>query len=171
MSKAKLTPTQRVNRLRRKVSRFYGPEANNAPIRLGKTVVEDTFGTTSYEPTTIHLSRNTTKKLVSRNPYKRRMSRGVVLHEMAHADGDRTEEGADRKAAQVSRALNKQQARRLKAKRSNRPQVIDHNLRKAITLSDPGRVDDHKANVVSRKLNNDQARRQALTWLAGKRKR
>lgn len=122
MSKAKLTPQQRYNRLWRKVGSSYGGGA--APTAsFGKTSIGGTKG--AAYPGGVEVGRGTTKQLTSRDPAKRKAARYVLLHEWSHATKGTGEGGANRDANVISTRLNKQQNQRLKVKKSKNPGVIE----------------------------------------------
>lgn len=114
MGKAILTPTQRVNRLWRKVDREYGangapPPSFSTPKSLSASGASATTDSTGH----IEIGRGLARQLTSRKPSVRRDARFQMLHEFAHSNNFALgESGANHKANKVSRRLNKQQAKR-----------------------------------------------------------
>ncbi len=127
--KAKLTPEQRVNRLWRKVDVFYGQDGAATPqVRFGSAMPSKGVKATTTHGSSpvIDVSPHYTRLLSSRKPWQRRQVRRGLLHEFAHAALPTLDESvASQKSREVRRALNKDQAQRLKRKRSGKPKIID----------------------------------------------
>jgi hypothetical protein len=114
VARAILTPRQRVNRLWRKVDQDYGVNAAPPPdVRFGKSAAKDSYASTVFpagQAPFITVGRATTKELRSRDPYKRRDARRVVLWEMGRTvEGNRGTGWVAHKTNKVSHRLNRQQ--------------------------------------------------------------
>ena len=133
MSKAKLTPQQRYHRLWRKVDQDYVSDGAAAPPVTFGTTIPGSHASTHFDGPTprIEVGEGVTKMLGSRDPYKRRKARRVLLWEFGRTiQGDRPDSWVAGQTNSVSRRLNKDQDQRLKRKRQARAAVIEARLRK-----------------------------------------